>query len=595
MVEKSKFDELAGTLSEKERLELLERINKSMFMVEDEEKTIKRNDISQKEREAIIERDFGRLSFFRRLLLQIKSRLTGKSTSENFIQYKIKLLKKKVINIDSGLTGFETRDLTPKFAQAVFTMYASIIPVRELYKKLWMNKAAFEGAVVFLLQNRLEHIHLNLEDVISMEDLVEEYSGLGMKEKLRSKVIEKLQEKVELIPDELFEQVEGGLAPVYYLKELVLFPYISFFNLFHFNPQVNDEDTKPVFKSASAIVALDYLEKLYYAVYIAEKIDDPERLDKRILDYSFELMKLEEEDLEEEARAEEQTEYTGALFADILEVYSKVKAFNAHVPLADLIRYFTKDPYYQLVFYIPKLHLKEIYYQIMKEKVLQELDKGFQEIRKRYIEREVQILFKGKTLVPFHNYREYTSIDYKKIGVPFFAHTRSLNLLYNFIKLIYKEDIQVVLQLIQKGILAQNRITQDRLLRHATTLEELEEKIRLFDYSLSPESNDGKQFQRSRFMMAGDPGRQRMYKTLVLQKESTVKSLISLGEEALEGLRKIFEEIVTSPAENVKNQINNHYLIKGTSTLLSTAIRDRMDSLSRVRNLLSQLFKIEEG
>ena len=86
-----------------------------------------------------------------------------------------------------------------------------------------------------------------------------------------------------------------------------------------------------------------------------------------------------------------------------------------------------------------------------------------------------------------------------------------------------------------------------------------------------------------------------MYKTLVLQKERTVKSLISLGEESLDGMRKIFEELVTSPADNIKLQLNSHYLIKGKSVLLSKALKERMDSLSRVRNLLSQLFKIEEG
>ncbi|MGC9308804.1 MAG: hypothetical protein ACP5FL_08540, partial [Thermoplasmatota archaeon] len=152
-----------------------------------------------------------------------------------------------------------------------------------------------------------------------------------------------------------------------------------------------------------------------------------------------------------------------------------------------------------------RLHLKDIYYQILKEKIVREFDERFQEIRKRYIQREINSLFMDKQLIPFHNYREYASIDYKKMGVPFFVHVRSLNLLYNYIKLQYRENIQSVIQLLQRGLLAQNRITQDRLMRHASGLEELEEKIRLFDYSLSPESEDGKQFQRLRFMLASDP------------------------------------------------------------------------------------------
>lgn len=591
----STFDKLAGTLSEKERTELLERINRSMYMADEEDESIRRKDLTQKERDSIIERDMDRLPFFRRLLLTLKSKFTGKNKAESFVQYKIKMLKKKVMKRHSGLTGFETRDLTPKFAEAVFSIYASIIPVRELYKKLWVNKGAFEGAIMYLLQSRLKKSHLSLEDVISMEDLVEEYARAGMKEKIKSAVVERLQIRVDEIPDSIFHQVEDGLLPIYYLKELVLFPYISFFNLFHFNAQLGDGETAPTFKSAPAIVALDYLEKLYYAVYVAAKIDSPDSLDRRILDYSFELMKIEEEESDDAAGEEDREEYTGAIFDDLAEVHGKVKSFNSRIPLADLIRYFTKDPYYQLVFYIPKLHLKEIYYQIIKEKIMEEVDTRFQEIQKLFIQREIDTLFKGKRLEPFHNYREYASIDYKKMGVPFFAHIQSLNMLYNFIKFKYREEVQVIIQLLQKGILAQNRITQDRLVRHATTLEELEPKIKQFDYSLSPESEDGKQFQRLRFMLASDPSQQRMFNSLVLQKERTVKSLISLGEEAIEGLRKIFEEILTSPAENIKTQLNNYYLIKGKSILLSAAMKDRIDGLARVRNLLSQLFKIESG
>ena len=489
-MEKSTFEELSGSLSEKERLELLERINKSMFMADEDEEGIRRKDIPQKERDSIIARDIERLSFFRRLFLSIKCRLSGRSKAENFIQYKIKMLKKKVMKRNSDLTGFETRDLTPRFAEAVFTLYAAIIPVRELYKKLWMNKGAFEGAVMYILQSRLDHIHLTLEDVMSLEELVEEYAEKGIKEKLKSAVIERLQDKIDSIPAELFQQVEDGLMPIYFLKELVLFPYISFFNLFHFNPQLQDADKKPNFKSAPAIVALEFLEKLYYAVYVAAKIEDPQGLDDRILDYSFELMRLEDgEDQEEEnevVRNEARKEYTASLFDNIAEAHARVRFFNSHIPLADLIRYFTKDPYYQLVFYIPRLHLKDIYYQIIKEKITAELDERFQEIRKQYIQREINSLFSDRPLIPFHNYREYASIDYKKMGVPFFVHIRSLNLLYNYIKIQYREYILAVIPLLQKGLLAQNRITQDRLMRHASSLEELEEKIRLFDYSLSP-------------------------------------------------------------------------------------------------------------
>ena len=86
--------------------------------------------------------------------------------------------------------------------------------------------------------------------------------------------------------------------------------------------------------------------------------------------------------------------------------------------------------------------------------------------------------------------------------------------------------MQEIVRILERNVLDQNRITRDLLLSHAANLEDLEDKIKQFDYSLSPDSEDGKLFQRLRFSLAGDPSHQRMYRTLVVQKDREVKTLL---------------------------------------------------------------------
>ena len=89
----------------------------------------------------------------------------------------------------------------------------------------------------------------------------------------------------------------------------------------------------------------------------------------------------------------------------------------------------------------------------------------------------------------------YTSIDYKAAELPFFIHTRSVNLVYNYLINYYKEHMQDIVRILERSVIDQNRITRDRLLSHASNLEDLEDKILQFDQSLSNDAEDGKQFQ----------------------------------------------------------------------------------------------------
>lgn len=647
--------ELTRSLSEKERKELLDKINKSISIREESENSIYPKEMNEEERDILINHDMEIAPFPMRFLLWLKKLFSNKSKKELFITLKLNSLKKSIQRRNPGLTGFESRDLTPKTAQEFFNLYVVVNPLIPLFRKMWKNSSGLENALMKLIERRIPEAKSKLFDLVTQSEMEEIYNEKGAKDKIREVINKKIDRYVNSIPDGVFVDLENQIKPIYYLKEIVLYPYHPFFDLFHFSPQPTDE--KPVFKSASAVLSLEFLEKMVYAIYTAMKIELPLQTDsefasdllnstlktekvsedKEVLEKtepetdreeadrrqteseesndlsdsneSSELSepsksdeKIEELESEEQNEIHQETEKeaasikNGELLLKTLERVAKsVRKFSRDMPIVELIRYFKADPYYQLIFYIPKLMLKDFYHSFLKIKLFPEFDSVFPEIRKTVIEKKIDELFQGKRLTGFLHYRDYTSIDFESIGLPKFKHTRSISLLYNFLKVYYRKSVQETIQILSRGLLKQNRITLNRLLLHAASIEDLEEKIQLFDVSLSPDEEDGKLFQRIRHSLSTDSTHQRLYRNLINQKDKEAEAFIQKGKESFLGVKKIFDELLASPMESMKEKLNILFTVGGKALTLGTLLRSQSDQIAKFYNLLNQMSRIEAG
>ncbi len=277
------------------------------------------------------------------------------------------------------------------------------------------------------------------------------------------------------------------------------------------------------------------------------------------------------------------------------QIIDRCRNAYAKIPFEALVRYFLKDPYYDLVRSVEDTPPKELYVSVIRLRLLAQLDRLFPELRKRVLEKEIQELSAGKTLRTFRNYREYKSIDYQKLGLPFFVHTKSIVLLFNYVQWFYKDFIQESVQLLDRNVLGQNRITRDRLVQYAQSVEDTAERIRQFDYSLSSDSDDGRTFQRLRYTLAQDAGHQKMYRTLVLQKDREVRSIIERGSEALNGLVRVFKDLLESSSPNIRAAMQNHYFVSGQPVSLDEIVRLRIGHIEKFYRLLDQVVKLERG
>lgn len=584
MSDRTVLPELARSLSEQERRRLLSKIQSSISLDDTTEESIYHKEMEEDEREVMLRNDMERASLFTRLRIWIKRVLSGKDPKELFLNLRLGQYKSRIHQKLPGMVSFETRSLLPKCAQQFFSLYLTVLPLVKLFRSLWSSSQKYERAIIGLIEKRVIDAKKTILDFLTMDEMEKVYAETSSKNALKNKLIDEIHAYVQGIDDSIFVELEKGIVPVYYLRDLVLFPYKEFFKLFKVT--YDSEDNTPNFKTASAFVALDYFEQMYYAVYLATKIDRNKKPDKDFADFLCEPDEDDETDPCEDLGGREIDEV-------ISEILNEATAFAGKMPFVEFIRYYHDDPYYQLIFYIPKLNLRDFYTSKLELDIIPQLDDYFPQVRKNVIDDKIDELFPNERLEPLLYYRDYSSVDYQRIGLPTFAYTRSINLMYNFIRSYYRKKIQNVIQILSQGLLRQNRLTLNRLLVHSASIEDLQDKIKAFDESLSTEEDDGKLFQRIRHSLATDAGHQRLYRSLLQQKDNEVRTLIEKGKESFLGIKKIFEEFINSTEETVKQRLNIHYYLDNTSKRLKEVLVDRAQHLEKFRSLLYEVAKIE--
>ena len=572
------FLELSRDLSDGDRSDLLKKINQNLNINEEDDNGIFEKEMDNDEKTALIHEELNTLPLLIRFFLWFRSKLSGKSEKDLYLAGKISKLKRKIRHQSSNLTGFETRNLTPHFAEEVFNLYSHSMPLRSLFKKLWIEPAVSKAFFLNIVEGRLQNTIEEPTDLMALDEFVEIYGVNGRKTDVNRQLSNKLDEYVSKIDNNVFIDLEIEMRPFYYLKDLILFPYVQFFQQFGYTPINNTENEIANFKNASAILCLRDLEKLYCALYTVSKLDKRINLNKKLIK---QLIVLDEFEYLDDG---EETETSGIMdyLSNIIETSHK---FSNKVPLADLIRYFKKNPYLKIMFYLPKIDLKEFYRNTLQMKLIDKIDQMFPEIQKRYIALETDRIFKGQRFSGFQHYRRYSSIDYDKLGVSAFSQIKALELVYNYLACFFRGYIQETIRLLERGILSQNRLIKDSMIQYATVIEDTVDNIKVFDESLAPDSEDGKLFNRYRFSMAKDPIQEKMYRKIVLQKDKQAKSLSETGIESISGIKRVFIEIINSKNHAIVEQLDQHYFINNEPTILKEVLNEQISHIHQFEHL----------
>jgi hypothetical protein len=583
MLEKSRLEELSAALPERERKELLERISKRMEHEDGEEAVPV--ELVQAEREKIIAFEMKKAYWWTRFLVWIRTFFSGRKKAEIFLEIRLGQLKSHIRAVSPGLTGFESRDLTSKFARKLWDVYIRFSPILPIFQALFSDKENKASAFASLVESSYESSKKTLEDFISTEEMEQIFAQTGETEEIRKKLSLRMNDYLRGIPESLFVKLEEQARLLVSLGKLALFPFPSFFR--YFNSTVDaPQNGYPAFERAPAMLTLDLMERLHMDLLL---------IGKSAPDYAYVREPLNWLMTKEGTSQEPPAVHDSRLQGQIIELCQKAAEFEKSVPLLDIIRYFRKDPYYNIVFNEPRLYLKSLYFSTLKSRISAELALRIDTIKEEVIKDKIQDILKSQRLLELVHYRENPGFDFAKLGLPVFTHARSLSLTYNYLVLQYKGFIQEAVQVVANAALVGNRITQNRLMQYVSGLEDLEAKIVLFDRSLSADEDDGKQLARFRFNVATDLILQKSYRSFVQQKDREARDLVEKTRECLAGVKKVFDEMRTSTFENTRSLLKTLHMYKGKNQTLQQILNARSEGIGAFLDLMDQLLELEKG
>jgi hypothetical protein len=590
MLEKTKLEEISSQLPERERRELLAKIARSMTREERDE--LARIELKAEERERLLAEELGQQGWWVRLLLWLRRLFSGRSNRDLFIELKIRQIKRGIRQKSSGLTGFETRNLTPKFARLLFDLYSSAFPLIPLFQAFHRDPEFRGRALGRVFESKIPEAKKELHEFMSPEEMERVYAESGSEEEVSRQLLRRYADYLKKIPDKLAHQVDEGTKPLLYLRPLVLYQFGTVFRNFRYTlPETTLEDKYPYFESASVMLMLESLERLWHALSLAARLGADWFCDEELL-----AGYLRENDEEEQPSSpQEIAQGVAAITGALMGLVDAAGQFDRRVPVLQLLRYFRRDPYYRLSFAAPQLATKPLYAGALRERLLAQLEQALVSVKRNVVERRLRDLFKSEQLFELFYYLEKPSFDYAALGLPYFTHTKSLKVMYNYLSRVYKGVIQDSLQAINSYVLSGNRLILTRLNQCASGLEELEAKIVLFDRSLSPDEEEGKNLQRLRYRLGTDLTQQKLYRGFVTGKDREAGELIEQGKEFLLGIRRVFDDLLASPVENVKSLLKTLHFYRGKHQTLASLLRGTSELIGEFLELLDQLLKLEKG
>ena len=540
----STFHELAYALPEEERRELYRRIMSSLGLGKDNEQrdTIVPTQIHPEQRRSIIEREMGDLGLWGRLRLWFRSWLTGKPRQDAFVDLKLLSIRKQLLSAEVCPKASATELVAAEFGRRLFALFQAAAPVASVFQDMWQSQEMLRNVIQLLLERRIPQAKTGLMDFMTDEEMKEIYVVGRSKTEIRNHLLERLDAYIGRIHQGVFDEIAAGVTPLYYMKGLALFDYVQLLAVFGYNAGDSPAAEVPELSDVRATDIIEQLEELYYAFYTWQRLEGRIRVHRELLDHYLRAQQATfSDDPPNDAEIRTQAE---AIEQDIRSLHETAAVFIKHNPLADMIKYYHADPYYRFVVYVPKINLKDFYYNALRVLLLEQIDQRFEVVREGAIEVLIDETF-GHHPPDFPNFRSGGASAVNRLGLPTFRHVRSLNILYNYVQIIYRRVFRQQLTLIHRTISSRHRDLSNELSFYAAGLEDVADKITAFDETFSPDSDEGKSFYRVRHTMEKDLSQQRVYRSIVVQRDRQSRLLVEKGLEHLQGMLAVLSKLRT--------------------------------------------------
>ncbi|GAB4373594.1 MAG: hypothetical protein Kow009_09430 [Spirochaetales bacterium] len=520
----------------------------------------------------LLQKDWAQARIGERLNHRVKNLISVKTEKEFLLEAKLSSLRSRIREQPQTYVDFSRRVFLPALAEKIYLVYLSIRPLVEPLQRLTRDLDQLQKLLRSFIERNLQNPKTALVDFISIEEMKQLFFQSESKQDLIGEIRNRLERYFNSLDEEAMRTHQKAVLPFYSLRNLTLFPFEDTFQCFKVRLA---KDVYPKFEEAEVSPAIEYLEQFFCALYPFHAYEAERLLPKEILVYlagtlagSHEIHRMEEVETS-------QVESARQILRSIVQTCQKILR---EVPLVEMIRYFREDPYYRVLLYQPKVRLKEFYIHSLTLKVFRDFEAFFSKIRFDILEDLMQNLFKGEPIAEFQYYMNAQLNLVPKQGYPGFTHHRSLVLLNNFIRKIYAHHIQDTIHILNRTITNRIRDSVSLMLLHASGIEETEERLAKFDASFAPDTDAGKMMGVMKLVIDRDPKQQKLYRSLIAEKDREGKEILEKGLTHLEGLLigfqtvakdRVFLKDTSRRFATIESRVSNslNYLLWGTKAL----------------------------
>lgn len=576
MAAKRTFSDLAKALPDRERRQLLARITRALSLNDQHQRSVYHGTLQTEERRRIVRREIEGLSFWDRFLFWMKRVASTKPQEAAFAEFKLDQLRRRITSAPEPLVRFDRRTIEPPFASAVVDLYRAAVELVPFFRSVWDDANRLQWMITQLLEKRVPDAKTDLHDFAALEEMQDIYLEKNSKEAIRAAIQVRMDRYLDSIPPELFKELEQGILPLYLLKYVCLFPYREFFGLFQATAEHVDTEPSPEFASANAMNSLELVEQLYFSIYAATRLGKGVRLHPEL---------LAAYDSYGDADSSSVKHYN-SLLTKLAQTARRID-----LPLAEIIRYFREDPYYKLMVYLPRLKLRDFYVSHLRVRIFARIDEVFPEVRLGIVKRISADVFDHEP-PPLENFKRSLDAAARKLDAPPFRYFQCLRTVRHFVRTVYQDDIAPTVRLLARIMPVRHRDTASELTLRANAIEDIGERVLMFDFTFSPESDEGKAFIRLRYAGEKDLGQARAYGTVVAQKNREARDIVEDATEHFHGLEAVFRNLISLRSRTIGERYEALTHV-GRQTDLTALLEQNADVLAKVRQMLNQLVELE--
>jgi hypothetical protein len=607
----STFRDLALALTEEERRSLLRRISQSLSLRPKKRENPFRTTVEEATRAEVIANEIMEMGFWDRVRFFVRRLLSAKNDEQTYVEYRLARLRRRARTVCPALGPIEHHSVSATVAELAWELYRAAYPVIPLFLDFWKGGNYLQEAVEHLLAQRIPAAKSDLYDFVTLEELQDVFFRKRLKSEVRKVVVDRLESYLDGIPGELFRHLEEGLLPFYYLKQICLFDFNALFDVFGFDPGIAPPEEIPPFRDAPTSAALPLIKLLYYGLHSAGKLDAGFYFHTEILDRYLEMKE------EESGRGVENAEAAGdesrvssdataenayqqrrlqlqELRDEIHALHGATRKLSREVPFADLIRYYTRDPWLRIKPYLARLKLRDFYRSYLMIRVLGSLDEQFAQVRRGVVDKMIEELFHGEP-PPMTYFRAGVQLTPEQAGLPAFSHMRSVTVTYNFLRFIYRGRMQEMIRTLTRILPVRQRDSSSDLAIHGSGIEQSLADLEDFDREFSPETDDGKSYFHVRYAVETDVTMHRAYRNLVQQRDREARSLIDGATEHIQGLATVFASIRRTLTDQLRERYANADSRVNSLDGLDQLLEDSEEKLEKFIRLIKQVRAMEEG